>query len=376
MKGLFPVRILSFCFRFLPVGRRKILFLSYYGNMYGCNPKYISDYIVSNHPEWNVVWAFTEPGKYYGMPFRTVRYMSFRFFYELCTSRVFVTNFRMPEFYRRRKGQLYIQTWHSSMRLKAIEADAGDTVPDNYLRMARHDSEQISFLLSGCAKSSEIFRRAFWYDGEIVPTGTPRIDMLLSDDQDMRKYIKAKLGLDRQIHVVMYAPTFRESKNLDVYDLDLNGLCYSLRDKWGGNWCVLLRLHPHLCNRSSSIIKKNSQVLDVTKYEDVQELLAISDVVVSDYSSLVFDFAFTSRPCFLYVPDLKEYLEKERKLYFRIEDLPYPIIHDNSELTDVIYSFNEEDYKNGIRSLLKEVGTYETGHACEKVYEAMMNHLS
>jgi CDP-glycerol glycerophosphotransferase len=376
MKGFLPVRILSFFFRFLPIGRRKILFLSYYGSMYGCNPKYISDYFVNNNPEWNVVWAFTEPEKYSGMPFKTVRYMSVRFFYELCTSRVFVTNFRMPEFYRKRRRQLYIQTWHSSMRLKAIEADAGDSVPNIYRRMARHDSKQISFLLSGCEKSSEIFRRAFWYAGEILPTGTPRIDILFSNDQELKMQIRAELGLDRQTHVVTYAPTFRESKNLDVYDLDLNGLCKCLHNKWGGNWCVLLRLHPHLSNLSPSIIKDKSHVLDVTKYGDVQELLAISDVVVSDYSSLVFDFAFTFRPCFLYVPDLKDYLEMERKLYFKIEDLPYPIIHDNKELTDVINQFNEEDYKKGIKSLLKEVGTYETGHACENVYQAIMNHLS
>ena len=85
----------------------------------------------------------------------------------------------MTELYKKRDGQFYVQTWHSSLRLKKIEADAVDGLTDNYIKMAKADSKQTDLLISGCQFSTEIFRRAFWYDGPIVSTGTPRGDVLI-----------------------------------------------------------------------------------------------------------------------------------------------------------------------------------------------------
>lgn len=367
-------RLLLNLFGCLPVKKNKVLFLSYYGAQYGCNPKYLSEYILREHPEWDVVWGFINPEAHSDIRARSVRFLSVRFFYELATSRVFVTNYRMPEYYGRRKGQLYVQTWHSSLRLKAIEADAGNSVPDHYVKMAKHDSEQISLLLSGCEKSSEIFRRAFWYDGEITPTGTPRMDVLFSEDNVLKSSILRQLGVNEGERIVMYAPTFREDKGLNAYNLDLRALCAVLKQKWGGNWKVLLRLHPHMIGLSKSLAN-GDDIQDVTKYDDIQELLAVSDVVVSDYSSLVFDFAVTGRPCLLYVPDLKDYLEKERKLYFRLEDLPFPIIYSNSDIGRVVSGFDEQVYRDSIKSFMETIGSYENGHACENVYRTIIDHL-
>ena len=367
-------RLLYTLFRCLPVSSRKIFFMSYYGSQYGCNPKYLSEHMAASHPELDLVWAFTQPGRHHVAGIRKVRYLSLRFFYELYTSRVLVTNYRMPLFYRRRKGQFYIQTWHSSLRLKAIEADAAATIPQRYVEMARHDSRQISILLSGCQKSTDIFRRAFWYDGEIAPTGTPRLDVLFHHDEGLRRHICSKIGIDSECHVVLYAPTFRENHGLEAYDIDFNALCKALRQRWGGEWVVLLRLHPHLQNMSSDGRLKMCQ--DVTAYDDPQELLCISDVVVSDYSGLVFDFAYTRKPCFLYVPDLDDYLLHERHLYFNIEELPFPLVRSNGEWSHVVNSFDEQQYHHAVDEFLAQTGTYETGHACENVRRLIEQHLT
>lgn len=373
MNIIFSVGVLNGLFSILPIKRRKIFFLGYYGSQYGCNPKYLSEYIVRNHPDWDVVWGFTQPKKYEIAGIRKVRYLSLRFFYELCTSSVFVTNYRMPKFYRRRSRQTYIQTWHSSLRLKAIEADAQDSTPAHYIEMAKHDSRQISMLLSGCQKSTEIFQQAFWYNGLIVPTGTPRMDILLSPNEELRHRVRAKLRIEENTHVVLFAPTFRENHDLDAYDLDLDLLCDSLQQRWGGTWKVLLRLHPHLQNLANQRQGLLLHAQDVTSYDDPQELLCISDVVVSDYSGLIFDFAYTRRPCFLYVPDLKGYLEHERHLYFNIEELPFPIIHDNVELSAVIREFDKSSYEKAVDGFLSQIGSFETGHACENVFQLISN---
>lgn len=372
----FVYRLLSCCFRALPLRKNTVLFTSYYGAQYGCNPKYLSEFFVQNYPEWDVVWGFTNPEEYASIPVRIVRYSSLRFLYELATCQVFVTNYRMLDFFKRRKGQLYVQTWHSSLRLKAIEADAGGSIPESYVRMAKNDSRQISLLLSGCEKSTEIFRNAFWYDGEILPSGTPRIDLLISSPPEFHLQIKQKLGIAGGARLVLYAPTFRENKTGNPYDLDLDTLLSCLQMKWGGDWLVLLRLHPHMRNVSGRWVAASVPSLDVTSYDDIQELLCISDVVISDYSSLIFDFAYTGRPCFLYTPDLETYLNKERNLYFNLNDLPFPVIQDNGELATIISDFDAADYHFRVETFLKKTGSYETGHSCEWVCKAIMERLS
>lgn len=376
MKKDFFYRFLTRMFCVFPLRRKTILFLSYYGAQYGCNPKYLSEYLVKEHPKWNVCWGFTDTQAHSSVPVRKVQFPSVRFFYELATCQVFVANYRMPEYYKRRKGQLYVQTWHSSLRLKAIEADAQSSLSEHYIQMAKHDSKQISFLLSGCEKSTEIFRRAFWYDGKILPSGTPRMDIFFSENVEAKRRIKQTLGINDHSRVVLYAPTFRENKKQNVFNIDLTELVDGFQRKWGGEWTVLIRLHPHLRNNVGTWAKSSVSVRDVTAYDDIQELLYVSDVVISDYSSLVFDFAQTRRPCFLFTPDLKEYLVKERNLYFNLEDLPFPIIRNNEDLVSIINGFNERDYCLQINSFLKKVGSYETGHACENVYQAILDHLS
>lgn len=356
----------------LPITRKKVLFMSYYGSQYGCSPKYLSEYITQHHKDWKVVWAFTEPQKHSIPGILKVRYLSFRYFYELCTSQVIITNYRMTSLFHKRKGQTYIQTWHSSLRLKMIEKDAESSLPPHYVEMAKKDSLQIDYLLSGCAYSTSIFQRCFWYDGPILPTGTPRNDVLFHPNVSLKQKIKERLQIPEQTKVVLYAPTFRKGNSMECYNLNYTQLIHSLQKQQNTDWVVLVRLHPHLRNLSQSLLKDEKQVLDVTDYDDIQELLCIADMVISDYSSLIFDFAMTARPCFLYVPDLEAYTSKDRSLYFNIRELPFPISLTNEELCHQIERFQINSYQKQVTSFLDTIGSYENGQACEKVF----NYLS
>ena len=364
---VFFTNILSPIFRILPISKHKILFLCYYGSQYGCNPKYLSEYIVKTHPEWHVVWAFTEPERHSVKGVRKVRYMSLRYFYELCTSHVVITNYRMLDHFKKREGQKYIQTWHSSLRLKMIEKDVESTLKPNYIAMALNDSKNIDILLSGCQKSTEIFEHCFWYDGEIMPSGTPRNDLFFdANAKGLISAVKNSLGIKEEEKVLLYAPTFRKDEGLQYYNVQYDLLQEKLQQKYGGHWKILVRLHPHLLNHSAELLGQ-SPVIDVTRYDDIQELLLISDMLLTDYSSLMFDFAPSLRPCLLYTPDLESYQRQDRQLYFQIEELPFPICRTNEEIMHMIDTLNEKDYQQHISSFMQEVGSFEDGQASERV---------
>ncbi|MCM3574700.1 CDP-glycerol glycerophosphotransferase family protein [Mesobacillus subterraneus] len=361
--------VIIYLFNCLPIKKNKIFLFSYYGSQYGCNPKYITEYILKNYPKdyFDLVWAFNDPDSKEDIEgIRKVKTMSLRYFYELCTSKVLITNFRTTDLFVKRKEQYYIQTWHSSLRLKQIEKDAEENLPPSYVQMAKKDSAKCDLLLSGCNYSTEIFKRAFWYEGEIFKYGTPRNDILVHSYSDLRTSTLTKLNLPATCKVALYAPTFRKDKNLDVYNIDFSKVKEALAKKFGGEWIILVKLHPHLMSVSNQITG-SGQVLDVTQYDDIQELLGITDFLISDYSSLVFDYSVTKKPCFLYVPDLEDYTRNERGLYFDLGELPFTRVLSNEELMQKIQCYEETVYRKELESFLAEIGSYEEGYAAKNL---------
>ncbi len=373
LKKKIALLIISF-FNRLPVKKNKIFLFSYYGSQYGCNPKYITEYILDNCPtgKFDLVWAFNDLKLNEGLQgIRKVRTMSLRYFYELCTSKVVITNFRTTDLFVKRVDQYYIQTWHSSLRLKQIEKDAESSLPCHYVEMAKKDSQKCDLLLSGCQYSTEIFQRSFWYNGKIFEHGTPRNDLLFRNDTTIKRKIIDSLKISEDTKFIMYAPTFRRNNNLDVYDLDYPKILEKLRTKFGGEWAFLIKLHPHLLSKSGHLIY-GENIFDFTTYHDVQELLSVSDALVSDYSSIIFDFALTQRPCFLYVPDFDDYVDNDRKLYFDIRHLPFVSSYDNDDLINKIENFNPEQYRQKLRVFLQSINSFEDGRACERI----LTHIS
>lgn len=357
-----------------PIKKRKIMFMSHWGNRYNCNPKYLSEYMVEHCPDWDIVWAFANPEKYEIKGVRVVRFPSIRYFYELATCRVFVTNLRMLKHFQKRKGQFYVQTWHAPLAIKMIEEDAEDTLPSNYIKMAKRDSSQMDVLLSGCQKNTDIFRNCFWFKGPIIPSGTPRQDIMFEDNINLKEHIKKILSIENNEKILLYAPTFRKDGTLEHYNLDFNVLSTTLQQKFGGKWKILLRLHPNIAYLSSKLSKGLPNVKDVSLYDDIQELLLIADVVISDYSSLVFDYAVTKRPCFLYTPDLYSYTHSDRGLYFEIQTLPFPYSNSPKELYESILSFTDSKYKKDVESFWNSIGSFDDGHACERVINFINNN--
>lgn len=360
----------------LPVKKNKILFLSHLGKSYSCNPKYLCEYLAEQHKRvFDLVWVYTENA---GVPkdlpkeVRVVKHYSYKYLYEISTAHYVVSNTRISDWFRfnKRKGQIYIQTWHSSLRLKKIEGDAN--LGKDYEAFARKDSTKIDYIVSGCEFSTQIFEHSFWYNGKILKIGTPRIDYLKSITQTEINAIYDKALLEKNIHYILYAPTFRKGNDLSAYNIDYHKLVQSLVLKFGGAWKVLFRLHPNL-QELVSVENLGDCCIDMTRYGDIQELLCVSDILITDYSSSMFDMAFLGKPCILYVSDLENYLANERNLYFDINYLPFIVAQNNEQLYNSIVNYDKETYDNGVYSFMGKIGSYELGDACEKITKAVFN---
>ncbi len=358
-------------FRMLPIQKNKIICWSDNLKSYGCSPKYIAEYLAKNRRgKYDIVWVFNEDAKIPdNIPdgIRVVRYFSIDYLRELHTAHIIICNCRMAPalMFKKRKGQKYIQTWHSSLRLKKIEGDTN--LPEAYIESARKDSANIDLLISGCEFSTDIFRRAFWYNGEIFGCGTPRCDIFF-ESSTARSKMCGDLGINEKSKVLLYAPTFRKDYKANDLGLDYAALKSALEKRFSDEWTIIYRYHPNVTDNTDAsqlpVWLKNG-----TRYSDMQILLAGCDALITDYSSCMFDAAVAGKPCFLYAPDLEDYLANERGLYFDIKSLPFDVALSNEELCEKINQFEAERYSNDIKEFLNEVGSYEDGHAAERIAE-------
>lgn len=371
--------LVSLVCQYLPIKRNKILFVSHLGKGYGCNPKYICEYLRKQHSgEFILHWVYdptcsTQDDIPDGVI--PISLYSWRFVFDILTCGFLISNTRLPLWfnYKNRAGQCYIQTWHSSLRLKKIERDAN--LGNEYERLARSDASKTSVIVSGCNFSSEIYKNSFWYNGPLLEVGTPRLDFLLNQNELSKATIINKVHLDEDYHYVLYAPTFRKDGKLDAYNIDYKLLIDNLTLKFGGKWRVLFRLHPNLLGKIS-LLNLTEDCADVSSYADIQELLVIADMLITDFSSCMFDVAFMRKPCILYASDYHEYIEKERDLYFDVQSLPFPLVTTNDDLISIISDWNQDKYTNDIDKFLMKVGTYETGISCRCIYNYLKGQLT
>lgn len=376
-KSLFDIR--RWLYRHYPVRKRSIVFISHLGKTYACNPRYICEYISEKYPdEFDLYWIYDKTiGKPDSLPKNVIAvpYFSYKFLKLLSSAHLIISNTRISNafYFEKRKGQKYIQTWHSSMRLKCIEKDAN--LGSSYESFAREDSLKIDYIISGSRFSTGIFKNSFWYDGKIIETGTPRIDWLKNITDYQKEQIYKKANLQSSTHYLLYAPTFRKGGDTDAYNIEYSSLIQVLEKKFGGKWRVLFRMHPNL-KGNIDCKSQDERVLDVTDYDDIQELLTISDILITDYSSSMFDAAIINKPCFLYASDLDKYLKNERNLYFEIKDLPFPLAQTNEELKSNISAFEMNEFTVHNQKFLHSLGVCENGDACQKIFrliESLVN---
>lgn len=356
----------------LPIQRTKIFFDSYDGKGYGCNPKYIAEYLLKHHSNLELVWDVMKLEKS-ELPeqIKQVERYSCEYYRELYTAGIVIQNVGIDGFPYKRKEQYTIHTWHGSGCYKKAGIHAClnneklvETVVDNF--------KNVDLVISNTYGNSKVFRESFLYEGEIAEYGSPRVDIIFRN-AGVRDRICKQFHIPTEKKILLYAPTYRDQKDqsFSQYDLDMNSVLEKLEKRFGGEYVLMYRFHQMLYqyDEGKSFYPYG---INISMYHDVMEFLVAADVLITDYSSIMWDFGLQRRPIFLYQNDAKQYTD-DRGFYKPISTWPYPIAHTQQELLDNIKNFDEQDYLKKLEAFIAADPSYDDGYATERVVARIMD---
>lgn len=380
--GLYYPKFLFFIFRLFPINRKKVVATAFKGKKYGDNSQYIIERLHDYNSDYDFVWL-KERNAIYDVPrwVRTVDYCmdNIRTIYEIATASVWIDTHRLQMYAKKRKTQLFIETWHGGLGIKKVELDVAAFL-DNYV--INHELEVTNkyadVFISQSDHLSDIYRRAFGYKGPIFKCGYPKNDLFFKDNVTIKEKVKQALSIKDE-KILLYAPSFRDSFYYDVdvsvYDVDFERLIDTLQQQFGGKWCVIVKWHPLFAREVEEKMQIPDKVINATSYQDVQELILAADCVLSDYSSCIFDAFLRDIPCFTYSKDFDQY-KQERGVYYEMDELPFPYARSNDELMENIRTFDMKDYLHRVDVFKKRTGLMETGHASEDIAKRIIAFIN
>ena len=307
--------------------------ISFFGNTYGDDLKPICDYIRQNHPNAKITWAFT--------------------------------------------SKVYNQYAKYGTALKKIEKDIIEQQALLYLNRAINDGKNCDVMISNSDFMSTIYRKSFWFNGSIKKVGSPRNDIFFSSQTKYIQEVRQAFNIPDEAKIILYAPTFRQEgidQSFAAYDIDLQRFKSAIEKKYGGKWVVVYRLHPNLSCHGEECIRRAKRLfpdfIDASYYPSMQQLLCATDILVSDYSSVMFDFMSTGRPCFIYTKDKVQY-ETVRGIYLDINALPFVHLDSNEDIENAINGIDVTVYRQQVEKFRKKIGYTEDGHAAENTYKVL-----
>lgn len=362
----------------MPINNKKILFTAY--GTYTDHGKYITEQLLKLRKDLDIVWIVNNLNTKVPKGVRLIHTSNnMKITYEIETAAIWVTNVTFPAYIVKRSGQTYIETKHwASVTLKGFYLIESSFNEYKNTELIKYNGSIMDYIITGSNFDSESCRRGFDFHKEVVQIGSPRSDAMFRHEELKKKvYEYFRLDLDKKM--VVYAPTFRYKKGdkwhvheMRNVDLDYDLIKCALEKKYGREWYVMLRLHPGL-EKEVSKLKKPSFVIDASRYDDGQEIAAACDIMISDYSSIMFEPAFVHKPVFLFATDMDEYISEERDLLIDYNTLPFPKAKSNEELAQCIMEFDEQNYKNDVIKFLEKYGVHEDGHASERAAAFISN---
>lgn len=354
----------------LALEKNKIFFSCYEGMGYRCSCKYIAQRLIQDQAPVTMVWVVTDGnGRDVPEPIKKVELYSKAYYRELYTSKICITNNTNKLFGRKKEGQYHINTWHGFGPFKKVQG----SVPANRERREeiRRINKTYDLFLSGSAFYAQVYRDSFFYEGEIRQWGAPRNDALFAGGS-IKDMVYERFGIPPHKKIVLYAPTFRTDveHSFAQYDLDMEKVLEALHDRFGGEYVLMYRFHHHLYELGECR-EFYRDGIDATHYSDVQELLAAADVVITDYSSLMWDFSLQRRPVFLYQNDERTFAD-DRGFYCPVSQWPYPRARSGEEMAARIRDFDQEAYIRELDAFLERYGACDDGKASLRAAKRIM----
>jgi len=365
--------------RLFPIKKNRVVMMNALAQTYGDSPKCVAEYLLARYPgKFEIIIPVADVQKYAHLAKKgltVVKYNSLKYFYYALTCQVFLTNSGGFSYLPMGKKQYIINTWHGGGAYKKCGLDMYEDTP--LFRKDLHlAADKTDVFLSTCERFTEAIsysmltpRKVFWN------IGMPRNDAMLNPDPLRRQAIREKLGLQDGEKLVLFPPTYRKpndnyfKESIAIsYGVDPKRVCRAFEARFGGVWKFAYRLHPCVTNREGL----PGDVLDLTDYPDMQDLLLAADAMVNDFSSSMWDFMLTGRPIFQFAIDLEHYI-KTTQVYTPVEQWPFPRSTNNDELEQCILNFNEEDYARACRLHYQALGGCESGEAtklvCQRIWE-------
>jgi CDP-glycerol glycerophosphotransferase len=362
---------------------RTVLFDSYTGRQYSDSPRAMLEELRRRDVDLDLAWVVRDQQVHLPEGVRPVPLYRRQWHEMLVDATAIVTNAHLPEHYRRPPGQVCFQTWHGTP-LKRIGLDIPDIRWGNpgYKERIAIESQQWSHLVSPNTFSTPILRRAFGYEGTMLEIGYPRNDPLLDPELASSRGADARLALgleEGQGPVVLFAPTWRDDDFHGVgrFRLDLRVELDRLRAAAGPDAVVLVRRHPNVVD-TVDVRTVGSGVIDVSEYPDLADLYLVSDALITDYSSSMFDYALTGKPLLFYVYDLEHYRDQLRGFYFDFETrAPGPLLRTADDLYGAVGDLDAtaEAYADAYAAFVRDFGDLDDGRAATRAVDALLASL-
>lgn len=367
------VPVLGLFLSLLPIKKNRIIFDNFSGKGYADNPKYIAEQFIKDDLKWELIWLVDgKNNKKFPIEIKPVEIYSFKSIYYRVTAKVWIHNTRNVYTIIKRKDQIYLQTGHGPFGPKCVEKDAADKLPKRYVKMAKHDGSITDAIISNSLLQTNRFKSSFWLNEktDYLEFGLPRNDSFIKkmNDINISKKLRRLYGFDEEAYIILYAPTFRDDRSVNGYMLDFKKIIGIFEEKICKKCYLIVRFHPNVENYQN-IVEFNEYTIDGKIIDDLQDLSLISDCIISDYSTCLFDFALQNKPAYICALDFEEYKKKRGLLIDEFFALPFSISFSNEELIEAIQKFNYEQYKEKLKLYFNEYPIYDNGNASIKTVE-------
>lgn len=358
----------------LPVNNDKVVLQNFLGKGYGDNPKYLADEILLSKKKKKLVWLISKPDVTMPKEIKQVKIWSISAMYHLSTAKIWIDNVRNGMRAYKKRNQVYIQIWHGGIPLKHIEKSAEKHLSRAYVKTAKKDGRLADYMFSNSKFTTDLYNREFWFKGKVLELGVPKDDGLFQNPQEIKSKVITKLGLTetKDINFILYAPTFRKAASFENFSFNYEHVVELVENQFNKKYIFLIRFHPNDVGLYK-YIKNSDKIINVSEYPDMQELLVVSDFLITDYSSTMFEFSLLDKVTILFAKDLNNYLQSERGMYFNYRDLPFPIATCEEELYTIISSLNINSVIQNVRAFIDWMDfKYRDDHSSKRIIDFIM----
>ncbi|RKQ34393.1 CDP-glycerol glycerophosphotransferase family protein [Oceanobacillus halophilus] len=364
----------------LPPKKKTVVFESFLGKQYSDSPRAIFEYMQQYYPDYKMYWSIDRRyiDSFQDGNLNKVKRLSLKWLFLMARAEFWVSNSRLPLWIPKPIHTTYVQTWHGTP-LKKLAADMNEvhmpgTNTEKYKKNFIKEASKWDYLVSPNAYSTKIFKRAFHFEKKIIESGYPRNDFIINNNnQETIENIKKQSELPLDKKIILYAPTWRDNQFYakGKYKFELQMDLDRMKQELGDDYIILLRLH-YLVAENLNLSGYEDFVYDFSHHVDIRELYLISDILITDYSSVFFDYANLKRPIMFFVYDIEDYRDNLRGFYFDFEKkAPGPLLKTTKEIINKIKEIDERGFipSDKTEAFYKKFCYLEDGQASKRVVE-------